>query len=69
MSVEGSGAISELMSLFARLETALAAIEARRTTDIAAAAADVAADRARLERIEQAAADAVRALDTLIGQE
>ncbi len=59
------GAISELMSLFARLEAALAAIETRRVADAAASAAD----RARLDRIEQAAAEAVRALDNLIGQE
>jgi hypothetical protein len=48
-----------------RLEAALAAIEARRSSDAAASTAD----RARLERIERAAADAVRALDNLIGQE
>ena len=53
------------MSLFARLEAALAAIEERRTAQAAAAAADL----ARHERIEQAAAEAVRALDALIGQE
>lgn len=53
------------MSLFVRLETALAAIEKRRIVEAASAAAD----RARLERIEAAAADAVRALDQLIGQE
>lgn len=53
------------MSLFARLEVALAAIEKRRAAD----AASTAADRSRLERIEQAAAEAVRALDALIGQE
>jgi hypothetical protein len=61
----GSGAISDLTSLFVRLEAALAAIEARRSSDAAASTAD----RARLERIERAAADAVRALDNLIGQE
>jgi hypothetical protein len=61
----GARAISELTSLFVRLEAALAAIEARRAADTAAAAAE----RVRLERIEQAAAEAVRALDLLIGQE
>jgi len=54
-----------LMSLLVRLETALAAIEARRSAEAATAAGD----RARLQRIEAAAAEAVRALDTLIGQE
>lgn len=53
------------MSLFVRLETALAAIEMRRSAE-AATAAD---DRARLLRIEAAAAEAVGALDQLIGQE
>lgn len=53
------------MSLFVRLETALAAIETRRIAE-AATAAD---DHARLLRIETAAAEAVRALDQLIGQE
>jgi hypothetical protein len=53
------------MSLLVRLETALAAIETRRSAE-AATAAD---DRARLQRIEVAAAEAVRALDSLIGQE
>jgi len=61
----GSRSISELMSLLVRLETALAAIEARRSAEAATAAGD----RARLQRIEAAAAEAVRALDTLIGQE
>jgi precorrin-6B methylase 2 len=61
----GSGSISELMNLFARLETALAAIETRRSAEISAAADD----RARLQRIEVAASEAVRALDQLIGQE
>lgn len=61
----GVGSISELMSLFARLEAALAAIEQRRVADAASAATD----KARLVRIEQAAAEAVRALDGLIGQE
>lgn len=61
----GSGAISELMNLFARLESALAAIETRHSEAAAAAASD----RARLERIEAAATEAVRALDQLIGQE
>jgi hypothetical protein len=61
----GIGAISELLSLFVRLETALAAIETRRKAE-AAAATD---ERARLARIEAAAAEAVRALDQLIGQE
>jgi len=54
-----------LLSLFVRLETALAAIETRRSAEISAAADD----RARLQRIEVAAAEAVRALDQLIGQE
>ena len=61
----GVGSISELMSLFARLEAALAAIEQRRVADAASAATD----KARLVRFEQAAAEAVRALDGLIGQE
>lgn len=61
----GARAISELTSLFVRLEAALAAIEARRAADTAVASAE----RVRLERIEQAAAEAVRALDLLIGQE
>ena len=61
----GAGAISELTSLFTRLEAALAAIEARRVAEAAAATAD----RDRLARIEQAAAEAVRALDLLIEQE
>lgn len=65
MRRQGSEAISELLGLFARLEAALAAIETRRAAE-AAAAAD---SQARLERIEQAAAEAVRALDSLIGQE
>jgi hypothetical protein len=54
-----------LLNLFVRLETALAAIEARRSAEVSAAADD----RARLARIEAAAAEAVRALDQLIGQE
>lgn len=53
------------MSLFARLETALAAIEQRRVAELAA----VAADRVRLARLEEAAAEAIRTLDSLIGQE
>ena len=53
------------MTLLVRLETSLAAIEPRRSAE-AAAAAD---DRARLARIEAAATEAVRALDSLIGQE
>ena len=52
------------MNLLVRLETALAAIESRRSFE-AAIAAD---DRARLQRIEAAASEAVRALDSLIGQ-
>lgn len=63
--MRGSGAISELMNLLVRLETALAAIETRRSVE-ATAAAD---DRVRLQRIETAAAEAVRALDQLIGQD
>ncbi|WP_310476781.1 hypothetical protein [Sandarakinorhabdus sp.] len=53
------------MNLLVRLETALAAIETRRSVE-ATAAAD---DRVRLQRIETAAAEAVRALDQLIGQD
>jgi hypothetical protein len=47
------------------LESALAAIETRR----AAEAASAAADRSRLQQIEAAATEAVRALDIMIGQE
>jgi len=53
------------MTLLVRLETALAAIEARPS----AGGASVAECQARLQRIEVAGAEAVRALDSLIEQE
>jgi NADP-dependent 3-hydroxy acid dehydrogenase YdfG len=53
------------LSLFARLEAALQRLEERQ----AAARAAQVADRARLAELEAAASDAVKALDTLIGQD
>ncbi|WP_164155473.1 hypothetical protein [Sandarakinorhabdus rubra] len=60
------------MSLFARLEAALARLEQQQQAarqSLAAAAAAHDADRRRLAQLEGAAADALKALDTLIGQE
>ena len=68
----GDGAISELLSLFARLESALARLEQQQAAAKAAAAAasaQHAADRDRLAKLEGAAGDALRALDALIGQD
>ncbi len=67
----GEKAISELLGLFARLETALARLEqqqAAATEAAAAAAAAHGADRDRLVRLETAAGEALRALDSLIEQ-
>jgi hypothetical protein len=61
----GAKAISELLSLFARLETALARLEQQQ----AAAQAAATADRERLSRLEAAAGDALKALDALIEQD
>jgi peptidoglycan hydrolase CwlO-like protein len=60
------------LSLFARLETALARLEQQQAAAkaaVAAVSASHAADRERLARLETAAGEALRALDTLIGQD
>lgn len=62
LSTQRTQAISELEQLIARAETALAAIEARGAAD----ARDRDAERARLARIESAAAQTVAALDDLL---
>jgi hypothetical protein len=67
----GRGAISELETLLARLESAIGAIERRCQTENLALAelrGQQAADRARLARIEGAASEAVAALDALIAE-
>jgi hypothetical protein len=53
------------LNLFARLESALARLEERH----AAQAAAHGVDRERLARLEAAAGEALKALDTLIGQD
>lgn len=72
LSEQGGTAISELLGLFARLETALARLEQKHAAAAAASAAQDAAreaDRARLAQLEGAATEALKALDALIGQE
>ncbi len=68
----GETAISELLGLFARLESALARLEQQQIAAkqaVATAAAAHGVDRDRMVRLETAAGEALRALDALIEQD